>query len=39
MSLDIYLTTNKKHKEKHSGIYIRMNGQTVEISEEEWKRK
>lgn len=39
MSLDIYLKVKHKiKKEKGSGIFIRKNGQTVEIIEEEWQR-
>lgn len=38
MSLDIHLRIKGKvKKEKGSGIFIRRNGQTVEISEKEWE--
>ena len=40
MSLDVYLTTKEVYlKEPSSGIFIRENGQTVEISEEEWNKR
>ena len=39
MSLDVYLTTKDTYKKNYSGIFIRENGQTKEISEEEWKEK
>ncbi len=40
MSLDINLTVEKKvKKSQSSGIFIRENGQTKEITEEEWKKR
>lgn len=37
MSLDVYLLMkNAQTAEGHSGIYIRRDGQTIEISEQEW---
>lgn len=40
MSLDVYLTTENKHKKEYSsGIFIRENGETKEISEEEWNKR
>jgi len=40
MSLDIYLTTEKKvKKQQSSGIFIRENGQIREISEDEWEKR
>lgn len=37
MSLDVYLD-GPKHTEHGSGIFVRRNGQTLEISREEWDR-
>ncbi len=40
MSLDVYLTVKDKIKKSPiSGIYIRENGTTKEISQEEWKQR
>src|SRR5947209_3501591 len=40
MSLDVYLTIENKIKKKpSSGIFIRENGQTKEITEEEWRQR
>lgn len=40
MSLDIYLTVNKKVRQKKgSGIFIREDGKTKEISEKEWYKR
>ena len=40
MSLDVYLVMKcQKQKKTGSGIFIRENGQTKEISEEEWNQK
>lgn len=40
MSLDVYLTTTEpKLKEVSSGIFIRENGQTREITRNEWDEK
>lgn len=40
MSLDVYLTLKGAAvQRKSSGIFIRENGATVEISEEEWNRR
>lgn len=39
MSLDVYLKSQEKQKRSSSGIFVRENGQTVEISEEEWTRR
>lgn len=40
MSLDIYLNMDKPIKnEGGSGIFVRRDGQTIEISREEWDRK
>ena len=36
MSLDVYLTTKEKRVSESSGIFIRENGSTREISAEEW---
>lgn len=36
MSLDIYLHAHESIENKTSGIFIRENGQTIEISAEEW---
>lgn len=36
MSLDVYLTTKKPVVRQHSGIFVRRDGATVEISREEW---
>ncbi len=36
MSLDIYLTTQEPIKTNSTGIFVRENGQTKEISAEEW---
>lgn len=37
MSLDIYLKTKEVNKTKQtSGIFVRKNGKTVEITEDEW---
>ena len=39
MSLDVYLTMSGASKPAGSGIFVRKDGQTVEISREEWDRK
>lgn len=39
MSLDFYLTTKETRKVKSSGIFIRENGETKEISVKEWNEK
>jgi hypothetical protein len=39
MSLDVYLTTKEKRQHETSGIFIRENGETKEITEEEWKER
>jgi hypothetical protein len=39
MTLDVYLTQEEKIKKTSSGIFVRENGQTVEISVEEWNRR
>lgn len=40
MSLDVYLYLKQEETTKeHSGIFIRQNGQTVEISEKEWQER
>jgi hypothetical protein len=43
MSLDIYLNTETKKKKRtqeyHSGIFIRDNGQTKEITDKEWEER
>ena len=40
MSLDVHLTIENKIKKKpSSGIFIRENGQTKEITEEEWRQR
>ena len=40
MSLDVYLISkNVNVVKKPSGIFVRQNGQTIEISREEWKEK
>lgn len=39
MSLDIYLIGGMKVKKSSSGIFIRENGQTKEITREEWDRR
>jgi len=39
MSLNVYLTTKEKRQHKTSGIFIRENGETKEITEEEWKER
>ena len=39
MSLDVYLIGTEKRKSESSGIFVREGGQTIEISEEEWKQR
>jgi hypothetical protein len=39
MSLDVYLNTKETHRATGSGIFVRDNGRTVEISAEEWNRR
>lgn len=39
MSLDVSLITKEPVKKSSSGIFIRENGQTKEISQEEWNAK
>jgi len=39
MSLDVYLIQEEKVKKTSSGIFIRENGQMVEISAEEWGKR
>lgn len=40
MSLDVYLTTKEPQiKKASSGIFVRENGQTKEITQEEWNAK
>lgn len=40
MSLDVYLTVDKKVKRAAgSGIFVRENGKTIEITEEEWYKR
>lgn len=39
MSLDVCLTTKEKRISESSGIFIRENGCTREISEEEWRER
>ena len=40
MSLDIYLISKESiTKPASSGIFVRKNGQTIEISEEEWNKE
>ena len=39
MSLDVYLTTKEKRMPQGSGIFIRADGCTKEISEEEWRER
>lgn len=40
MSLDVYLVSDKKiPRPITSGIFIRENGATIEISEEEWRKR
>lgn len=39
MSLNVYLISKEKHTNTSSGIFIRENGQTKEITEEEWNLK
>lgn len=40
MSLDVYLTTKTKQaKVASSGIFVRENGETKELTQEEWSRK
>ena len=39
MSLDVYLTTKELQFKTSSGIFVRENGQTKEISQEEWNAK
>lgn len=40
MSLDVSLVTEDKHpRPTGSGIFVRENGKTVEISEAEWKKR
>jgi hypothetical protein len=40
MSLDVHLISRRKVKRPAgSGIFVRENGQTIEISEEEWQRR
>lgn len=39
MSLDVYLTIEGTKRPKGSGIWVRENGQTVEITREEWDCK
>lgn len=40
MSLDVYLSTpDIRHSPSGSGIFVRENGQTVEITREEWDTK
>lgn len=40
MSLDVWLSTKETHlKKAGSGIFIRENGQNVEISVDEWNRR
>jgi hypothetical protein len=40
MSLDVYLITKEPQiKKASSGIFVRENGQTKEITQEEWNAK
>lgn len=39
MGLNVYLISKEKHTNTSSGIFIRENGQTKEITEEEWNLK
>lgn len=39
MSLDVYLTTKTPVARRGSGIFVRENGRTVEISSEEWNAR
>lgn len=40
MSLAVYLTTKDTHtKSVSSGIFIRENGQTIEITQDEWNKR
>lgn len=39
MSLDVYLNVATPVRRDGSGIFVRENGHTVEISEEEWNRR
>lgn len=39
MSLDVYLTTQQTRKRESSGIFIRENGSTHEISQDEWNER
>ena len=39
MSLDVTLVSEEKVEQKSSGIFIRENGQTKEISREEWNKR
>ena len=40
MSLDVYLITKESQiKKASSGIFVRENGQTKEITQEEWNAK
>ena len=38
MSLDVYLHTKETHIHNGSGIFVRLDGQTKEISREEWDK-
>jgi hypothetical protein len=39
MSLDVYLISNDVKIKNSSGIFIRENGQTIEITQEEWNAR
>lgn len=39
MSLDVYLKIEKPILKKSSGVFVRENGQTIEISQEEWNER
>lgn len=39
MSLDVYLTVEETRATESSGIFVRENGSTIEISEEEWRER
>ena len=39
MSLEVYLKVKEQVQKKSSGIFIRENGQTIEITQEEWNKR